>query len=246
MDKYLVENSAYNRLWVEYNKYNSLIVCVDFDDTLFDFYGTGESYEMVRQLVRDLHSINCYIIIWTGNQNTELVKDFLSENNIPYHSINDEAPVSKKLLGDKIPRKVYGNVYIDDRGGLHEVYNTLTKLVNNVNKKSFYRVCHESTEQGLWYASNGVFTGLIHNKFDFCENSELKMDFDIELVGWLSAVESLEVLYTWFTKEDIIKLQEHGWYIHEYKTDNVRFYEKFQHFVIDQNLSVISKKIILK
>ena len=69
MDKYLKPNSAYERLWAEYTKYGSLIVAVDYDDTLFDFHGTGESYEMVQQLVRDLHSIGCKIIIWSGSEN---------------------------------------------------------------------------------------------------------------------------------------------------------------------------------
>jgi len=135
MDKYLKPNSAYERLWAEYNKYGSLIVAVDFDDTVYDFHKEGNSYEMVMQLVRDLKEINCYIVIWTGNQNIDFIKDYLSEHNIPYDSINDEAPVSKKLLGDNIPRKVYANVYLDDRAGLEQVYNDLTKLVNEVRSK---------------------------------------------------------------------------------------------------------------
>jgi hypothetical protein len=38
-------------------------------------------------------------------------------------------------------------------------------------------------------------------------NTELKMDFDVELVGWLSATDNLEELFNWFTKEDIVELQ---------------------------------------
>lgn len=132
MDKYIQPNSAYERLWAEYNKYGNLIVCCDFDDTLYDFHKVGNSYEQVKQLIRDLKEIGCYIIIWTGNQDTEFITKYLIENNIPFDSINDEAPISKKLLGNKIPRKVYGNVYIDDRSGLEQVYNDLTKLIKNV------------------------------------------------------------------------------------------------------------------
>jgi hypothetical protein len=33
------------------------------------------------------------------------------------------------------------------------------------------------------------------------------MDFDVELVGWLSATDNLEELFNWFTKEDIVELQ---------------------------------------
>lgn len=111
--------------------------------------------------------------------------------------------------------------------------------------KTFYRVCNLQIEQGLWYDFEGNFTGLIHDKFSFCENSSLKMDFDPELVGWLSAVETIEDLYKWFTPEDIKKLQNHGWQIHAYEVTNYRFYDRFQHHVICQKTSKPVKKIRL-
>ena len=105
--------------------------------------------------------------------------------------------------------------------------------------KTFYRVCHKDTQQGLWYAFNGEFTGLIHNEFSFCKNTSLEMEFNPEIVGWLSATESLETLFIWFTKEDILKLQEHGWFIHKYEASDVKFYERFQHQLIKQDTSKI-------
>lgn len=44
--------------------------------------------------------------------------------------------------------------------------------------KLYYRIAHEETQQGLWYDSKGNFTGLIHNKFNFCMNTNLQMPFD--------------------------------------------------------------------
>lgn len=112
-------------------------------------------------------------------------------------------------------------------------------------KKLFYRVCNTETQQGLWYDFTGDFTGLIHDKFDFCANTTLAMDFDPELVGYLSATDSLEDLFKWFTKEDIARLQEHDYYIHVYETEDYKFYEKFQHLVINQQNSTLLKKILL-
>lgn len=112
-------------------------------------------------------------------------------------------------------------------------------------KKVFYRVCNKDTLQGLWYAYNGDFTGLIHNEFDFCVNKELKMDFDPELVGWLSATDSLETLYNWFSKEDILKLQENNWFIHKFEANDYKFYERFQHLIINQETSSVIKIIKL-
>ena len=106
-----------------------------------------------------------------------------------------------------------------------------------MSKKTYFKVCHKDTLQGLWYAFNGKFTGLIHNEFSFCSNTELAMDFDPEIVGWLSATDSLETLWNWFTKEDISRLQEHGWFIHEFEAEDVKFYERFQHTIIKQDTS---------
>lgn len=101
----------------------------------------------------------------------------------------------------------------------------------------FYRVCNTNTKQGLWYDQKGEFTGYIHNEFSFCKNNDLKMDFDPILVGWLSATDSLETLFHWFSKEDIIKLQNFGYCIHIYETDDYSFYERFQHLIIRQSTS---------
>jgi len=131
MDKYLQPNSSYNRLLEEYKKYNSITVAVDFDDTLFDFHKNGGSYEDVKQLVRDLHRNNCYIIIWTGNEDIDFVSTYLKDNNVPYHSINEDNPVTEKLMGKK--RKLYSNVLLDDRAGLYQVYNELKQLLHEIS-----------------------------------------------------------------------------------------------------------------
>lgn len=111
--------------------------------------------------------------------------------------------------------------------------------------KTFYRVCNTKTKQGLWYDFTGTFTGLIHNRFKFCMNSTLKMPFDEELVGYLSATDVYEDLFKWFSKEDILKLQAMGYYIYEYSAKDYKFYEPFQHFVINQDSSKIVKRIDL-
>lgn len=112
-------------------------------------------------------------------------------------------------------------------------------------KKKFYRVCHKDTLQGLWYDYRGQFTGLIHDKFNFCANNKLEMDFDPEIVGWLSATDTLESLWNWFTQDDIKTLQEHGWYIHEFEAHEYKFYERFQHIIINQDTSIVIKVIEL-
>jgi len=106
-----------------------------------------------------------------------------------------------------------------------------------MENKLFYRVCHKDTLQGLWYDYKGKFTGLIHNELDFCMHNKLEMDFDDEIVGWLSAVNSLEALHQWFSVTDIIELQKHGWFVHTFEAEHVKFYDRFQHTIIKQATS---------
>ena len=114
-----------------------------------------------------------------------------------------------------------------------------------MENKIFYRVSNIDTHQGLWYDTTGKFTGLIHTKFDFCANNTLQMEFDDSIVGYLSTAQSLDELYRWFTKEDILKLQQFNYFIHEYETKDFRFYDRFQHWLINQQNSVLTKRIIL-
>jgi len=130
MDKYLQPYSAFERLRAEYKKHGSLIVAVDFDDTLYDFHKSGATYYRVIELVRELKKIGCYIIIWTGNEDTSFIRRYCDKEGIYYDSINEDAPYIKNTA-----RKVYANVYIDDRAGLSQVYSDLTRLVNEVKYK---------------------------------------------------------------------------------------------------------------
>lgn len=111
--------------------------------------------------------------------------------------------------------------------------------------KRWYRVNHINTEQGLWYDFKGDFTGLIHNDYSFCSNSSLKMDFDPELVGYISAVESLDDLFKWFNKEDIAKLQDYGFFIHVYESEDSKFYEFYNHTVIKQETAKLLGRFIM-
>lgn len=112
--------------------------------------------------------------------------------------------------------------------------------------KKFYRVCNSGTYRGLWYNYDGTFSGIIHDDFNFCTNSDLKMDFDPKLVGWLSSADTLENIWEWFPREDVLELQKRGWYIHEFEASQYRFYDRFKHYIIKQDSSKIIRKIIIE
>lgn len=110
-----------------------------------------------------------------------------------------------------------------------------------MEKKTFYRVSNTETNQGLWYDINGKFTGLIHDKFSFCQNSKLLMPFDKTVKGYLSCTDTLEEIWSWFSKEDIKKLEVHGYFLHEYQSKDYREYEN--HWLINQKTAVLVREI---
>tara|TARA_R110000851_G_scaffold47424_1_gene115039 strand:- start:19719 stop:20075 length:357 start_codon:yes stop_codon:yes gene_type:complete len=114
----------------------------------------------------------------------------------------------------------------------------------SADKKQFYRVANIKTNQGLWYDFEGNFTGLIHNELDFCTNNELPMPYDKDIIGWLSATDTLENLWFWFTKEDIAQLEEHGYYITLFEATDYRFHNN--HWVIHQETSVVIEQLPIK
>ena len=109
--------------------------------------------------------------------------------------------------------------------------------------KTFYRIANTDSKQGLWYDYDGNFTGLIHDKFSFCKNSKLQMPYDKEVVGWLSATDTLADLFNWFSVDDILALEEYGYFITVYKAHEYKIHNN--HFVINQLTSRASRCIPL-
>lgn len=129
MDYYLQAGTSYYRLEEEFKKYGKLIFCVDFDDTIFDFHKKGRTYDDVIRLLRRWEPYS-EVIIFTGNgeDKREMIENYLIEKNIRYKGINCNASVG--FPG----RKIYANVYIDDRAGLAQVYYELLTLIGKIER----------------------------------------------------------------------------------------------------------------
>lgn len=135
IDEYLEEGKSYTRLYNEYKKYGSLAIGYDFDSTVHDYHKVGASYEMVKQLLRDLKSIGCKTYCWTAYMDLEYVRDFLEKEDIPFDGINEG--------GIPLPwesRKPFFSALLDDRAGLIQVYKDLRKLVDTVNIEKTYKL----------------------------------------------------------------------------------------------------------
>lgn len=129
MDFYLDTQNSVNRLVEEYKQYGTIALAFDFDDTVYDFHKKGRTYDLVIELLKDLKSINCYMICWTGQTDLTFVESYLTENGIPYDAINENPPFYKSTS-----RKIYANAYLDDRAGLKQSFDELSALVKIIKK----------------------------------------------------------------------------------------------------------------
>lgn len=112
-----------DRLITQYKKQDRIVIAYDFDDTVRPMYcaDCGKIQSLLRQL-KD--NINAYFIVFTSNKDIEYVKDYLNDWEIPYDSINENAPFVPFKEG-----KIFYNVLLDDKAGLGEVVNNLEQFI---------------------------------------------------------------------------------------------------------------------
>ena len=127
---FLDPNLTYKRLLSEYEKYGSIVVAFDFDNTVFDYHKQGLDCTEIIDLLQKLKSINCFLILWTANDDALFVKNYCETNHILFDSINENPPFFTSKS-----RKIYYNELLDDRAGLRESFDRLLKLYNHINNK---------------------------------------------------------------------------------------------------------------
>jgi hypothetical protein len=131
MDYYLNDENVINRLVEEWNKYGKIIIAYDYDDTVFDFWNKGREYTDVITLLQRCQKVGAYFIVFTANDDIEGIKNYLTENKIPYDKINENMVFIKFTS-----RKIYYNILLDDRAGLSSAYNCLLKTINIIEKEN--------------------------------------------------------------------------------------------------------------
>lgn len=125
-DRFLNDNETYNRLLSEYKKHNTLIVGVDFDNTVFDFHKKGDTFPGLIKLVQDCQELEFILCLYTGNTDLESIAKFEKEYNVNFKYKNT-SPVKPTSAS-----KPYFNVLLDDRAGLKSSYDALSKIVHHI------------------------------------------------------------------------------------------------------------------
>lgn len=120
--KFNIMKKYIERLFNEWKEHGNIIIGLDFDDTIFPYREDITDHEEVIATVKLAVSTGARVIIYTGSapDRYDFIKSYCDKIGIKITAINENIIIP---FGDN--RKIYCNVYIDDRAGLTEALNIL-------------------------------------------------------------------------------------------------------------------------
>ena len=126
------EAYAFSRLIEHYKEHDRIIVAYAIDDTVRPF--RSGSCEKVKSVLRAAaEHLNCYFIVYTCNPNIDKIKKFLNDEELPYDSINENAPFAPAYMNGKL----FYNIFLDDKAGLREAVERLEDLIYYVINEKY-------------------------------------------------------------------------------------------------------------
>lgn len=142
---YLKKENCVERLYREYKKHPRLIICADFDDSIYPWSLSKDTdFSRIFQLLRRAkNEHNFYIVLWTASapERFDMMRKYCAENNLIIDSIN-ENPIPLPFGNHK---KIYYNLLLDDRAGLFGAVEILEELLRKIDMKKM----HENQVEGI-------------------------------------------------------------------------------------------------
>jgi hypothetical protein len=125
-DRFFNMDVRVERLFKVYKEYNNLFVAFDFDHTVFDYDGVGDTYPKVEAIIKRAAKYST-LILFTARENEKLefAVNYCIEHGFAPDLVN-ENPVLDT-------RKPYWNILLDDTAGLWESYQVLSKVLDKID-----------------------------------------------------------------------------------------------------------------
>jgi hypothetical protein len=111
------------RLEEEWKQHGKIIIACDYDDTISPWKLRGYDPKRTIEVLKQAKVTGAYIVIFTACNplRYEEIKNHCASIGLEIDSIN-ETPIDLPYGKDK---KIYANIFIDDRAGLNEALNIL-------------------------------------------------------------------------------------------------------------------------
>jgi hypothetical protein len=110
------------RLLEQYEKHGKLIVAVDFDDTVYDFYGRNHTYSKVIALLKKCNELEFPVVVYTARHTDHhaTVYKYMEQIGVRITGVNKEV-----IDHGDADSKLYYNLLLDDKAGLKQAYEVL-------------------------------------------------------------------------------------------------------------------------
>lgn len=120
-------------LLLQYQKHNTLIIAVDFDDTIYDLYKAGKDFTPIYDILKRAKAVGCSIMIFTARNKASFyeITEHCNDIGLEYDKINEDVIT----LDYGYSRKPYYNVFLDDKAGLLEAYTILKAAIEVIEKQ---------------------------------------------------------------------------------------------------------------
>lgn len=96
-----------------------MIIAIDFDGTLVrsDYPHIHGLQPYAKEVMHRLKDEGHYLILWTCRKGEELMQaiNYLLGQGIPFDRINDHHPGNLQSYGGQGGKKIYADLYVDDR-----------------------------------------------------------------------------------------------------------------------------------
>ena len=132
-DPFIYRENVKKRWIEEYKKYGKLIIAYDFDYTVHNYREEDEyAYDVVMNLLREWRPYAKLVVFSASPESRfDYIKEYLNNHNIPFDTINEDS-----IVRPYETRKIYYNVFLDDRAGLGEVVQILTEILKDIKENN--------------------------------------------------------------------------------------------------------------
>lgn len=132
-----------DRLVQEWKEHGKIVIAVDFDDTIYPWkFKEKEDLLFFTNLIEILNNcrkLGCYISIWSACSPDRYVEilNYCKEKGLEIDSINQN-PIDLPYGNHK---KMYANIYLDDRAGLIQSLEIL--------QRAYYTILGENNSKAV-------------------------------------------------------------------------------------------------
>ena len=134
-DPFLSEDACFYRLMDDYIKHKTIVIAVDFDNTVFDLHGNGYEFPAMFKLLQEAQELGMKIVAFSASPQERhgFIREHFLANNIILDGINEDVFITwRDSEKDYSRSKIFYNILLCDRAGLPSAAQSLRRVIDTI------------------------------------------------------------------------------------------------------------------